>query len=274
MPETTGTTIPSRVIAIANQKGGVGKTTTSINVAASMAHLGHPTLVIDLDPQGNLSSGLGVQKDTVEQGTAELLLEYAELDAVIMETAQPGLDLVPATDSLIGSEVELTQALGREMRLRNALSSLTPGRYDYVLLDCPPSLGFLTINALTAAGSVLVPVQAEYYAMEGLGELLRTLSKVRKALNSQLVREGIIVTLHDSRNNLCRDVEAQVRDVFKDEVFDTVIPRNVRLGEAPSFGSPILSYDPASRGAEAYLGLARELLSRHGVTGLIRQEAS
>ncbi|MEE2751245.1 MAG: ParA family protein [Myxococcota bacterium] len=274
MPETTGTTIPSRVIAIANQKGGVGKTTTSINVAASMAHLGHPTLVIDLDPQGNLSSGLGVQKDTVEQGTAELLLEYAELDAVIVETAQPGLDLVPATDSLIGSEVELTQALGREMRLRNALSSLTPGRYEYVLLDCPPSLGFLTINALTAAGSVLVPVQAEYYAMEGLGELLRTLSKVRKALNSQLVREGIIVTLHDSRNNLCRDVEAQVRDVFKEEVFDTVIPRNVRLGEAPSFGSPILSYDPASRGAEAYLGLARELLSRHGATGLIRQEAS
>ncbi len=274
MPETSGNTIPSRVIAIANQKGGVGKTTTTINVAASMAHLGHPTLVVDLDPQGNLSSGLGVAKSGVEQGTAELLLEYADLDSVIVETAQAGLDLVPATDSLIGSEVELTQALGREMRLRNALSTLTPGRYDYVLLDCPPSLGFLTINALTAAGSVLVPVQAEYYAMEGLGELLRTLSKVRKALNSQLVREGIIVTLHDSRNNLCRDVETQVRDVFKGEVFDTVIPRNVRLGEAPSFGSPILSYDPGSRGAEAYLGLARELLTRHGANGMIRQEAS
>jgi chromosome partitioning protein len=264
-------TISARVIAVANQKGGVGKTTTAINVAASLAHLGHPTLLVDLDPQGNLSSGLGVLKDETEVGTAEVLLEYAVLEEVIHPTDLERLDLVPATASLVGAEVELTQCLGRETRLKNALQTLDADRYDYVILDCPPSLGFLTINALTAADSVLIPVQAEYYAMEGLGELLRTLAKVRKALNSQLIKEGILVTLFDARNNLCRDVESQVRGVFKDEVFRTVIPRNVRLGEAPSFGQPILRYDPMSKGAEAYLGLARELLERHESAHLIRR---
>jgi chromosome partitioning protein len=262
--------IPARVIAVANQKGGVGKTTTAINVAASLAHLGRPTLLVDLDPQGNLSSGLGVLKEDAEVGTAEVLLEYALLEEVIQPTGIERLFLVPATASLVGAEVELTQCLGRESRLKNALQTLPADRYDYVILDCPPSLGFLTINALTAADSVLIPVQAEYYAMEGLGELLRTLAKVRKALNSQLIKEGILVTLFDSRNNLCRDVESQVRGVFKDEVFRTVIPRNVRLGEAPSFGQPILRYDPTSKGAAAYLGLARELLERHESAQMIR----
>ena len=273
MSSNTGLSGP-RIIAVANQKGGVGKTTTAINLAASLAHLGHPTVLVDLDPQGNASSGLGLPKEDVEMGTVDLVLGLRDLRSVLQPTAIDGLHVVPATRDLIGAEVELTHADRRETRLREALGDLAGTDVEYVILDCPPSLGFLTVNALTAADSVLIPVQSEYYAMEGLGELLRTLSRVRKALNPRLTREGVLVTLHDPRNNLCRDVLGQVREVFKEEVFETVIPRNVRLGEAPSFGKPILSYDPRCRGAVAYLGLARELLSRHIGAPQLRQEAS
>jgi chromosome partitioning protein len=251
-----------RIIAISNQKGGVGKTTTSVNLAASLAHLGHPTLLIDMDAQGNASSGLGIPKEEADGGTADLLLGFRDLRSVLQPTSVDDLHLVPATRELIGVEVELTQSQFREVRLRRALQDL-PTYYEFVILDCPPSLGFLTINAFAASHSVLIPVQAEYYAMEGLGALLQTLSQVRKSLNPYLEREGILITMYDSRNNLCRDVDEQVREVFGAEVFGAVIPRNVRLGEAPSFGKPVLRYAPGSRGAEAYLELARELVSRH-----------
>jgi len=252
----------TRIIAVSNQKGGVGKTTTSVNLAASLAYLGHPTLLIDMDAQGNASSGLGIPKEEAESGTADLLLGFRDLASVLQPTAVDDLHLVPATASLIGVEVELTQSQNRETRLSSALADL-PSYYDFVILDCPPSLGFLTINAFTAAHSVLVPVQAEYYAMEGLGGLLQTLTQVRKGLNPYLEREGILITMHDNRNNLCKDVESQVRELFGDEVFETVIPRNVRLGEAPSFGKPIIRYAPASTGSAAYLALAINLSERY-----------
>ncbi len=262
-----------RILAVTNQKGGVGKTTTSINLAASLASLGQPTLLVDMDPQGNASSGLGFPKDEVSQGTLDLLLDFADLRSVLLPTSVEGLHLVPATRQLIGAEVELMQVFGREMRLRRALSDISE-TYRWVVLDCPPSLGFLTVNALAAADGVLIPVQAEYYAMEGLGELLRTMAEVRKALNPPLTREGVIVTLADSRNNLCRDVTDELRQVFGGEVFQTVIPRNVKLGEAPSHGRPALSYAPASSGAQAYLDLARELLERHATPTAQRRTAS
>ncbi len=261
-----------RILAISNQKGGVGKTTTSINLSASLAKLGQPTLLIDLDPQGNASSGLGFQKGEVDRGTLDLLLDFAELPSVLQATSVDGLHLVPATRQLIGAEVELMQCYGREMRLARALESV-PDSYDWVVLDCPPSLGFLTVNALAAADGVLIPVQAEYYAMEGLGELLRTMSEVRKALNPRLAREGVVATLSDARTNLCRDVIEELRSVFGAEVFTTVIPRNVKLGEAPSHGKPALSYAPASAGAQAYLDLARELLDRHATATAQRRTA-
>ncbi len=262
----------TRVVAIANQKGGVGKTTTAINFAASLAHYGQRILVIDLDPQGNASSGLGFPKDHVEQGSIDVILGLSELDNTIQNTMVEGLDLLPATRELIGAEVELMQAEKRETRLKKALET-TACHYDWVILDCPPSLGFLTINALVAADSVLIPVQAEYYALEGLGELLRTLSVVKKRLNSKLKREGIVLTLHDSRNKLCNLVEEQLRELFKGEVMETVIPRNVRLGEAPSYGRPITAYDPTCWGARAYLSLAREVLAKYEISTLSRMEA-
>lgn len=261
-----------RILAISNQKGGVGKTTTSINLAASLAHLGQPTLLVDMDPQGNASSGLGFPKDDVTQGTLDMLLDHASLRSVLMPTALDDLHLVPATRQLIGAEVELMQCYGREMRLHKALADV-PDTYDWVILDCPPSLGFLTINALAAADGVLIPVQAEYYAMEGLGELMRTMSEVRKALNPRLAREGVLATLADSRTNLCRDVIDELRSVFADEVFETVIPRNVKLGEAPSYGKPALAYAPDSAGAMSYLDLARELIARTPASNSQRRTA-
>ena len=262
----------TRVVAIANQKGGVGKTTTAINFAASLAHYGQKTLVIDLDPQGNASSGLGFPKDQVQLGSIDVILGQTELTNALQTTIVEGLDLLPATRELIGAEVELMQTDKRETRLKNALTTAA-NHYDWIILDCPPSLGFLTVNALVAADSVLIPVQAEYYALEGLGELLRTLSVVRKRLNSSLRREGIVLTLHDTRNNLCNMVEDQLRELFKGEVMETVIPRNVRLGEAPSYGRPILAYDPSCWGARAYLSLAREVLSKYEISTLARMEA-
>lgn len=266
MPQLWRTPFPRcavpQIIAVSNQKGGVGKTTTTINLAAALAMQGYRTLVVDLDPQGNATSGLGNDPRAVVHGVYDLMLEQASFEQVVMETGVELLELLPAGPKLVGAEVELTSALARETKLARALESL-PEDIDFVLMDCPPSLGFLTINALTAADSVLIPVQAEYYALEGLGQLLRTMSEVKRALNPRLCREGLVITLHDSRNNLCRDVEKQLREVFSGEVFEAVIPRNVRLGEAPSFGMPVMAYAPTCRGAQAYAALADELLDGH-----------
>ncbi len=251
----------ARVLAISNQKGGVGKTTTTINLAAALAARGRRVLVVDLDPQGNASSGLGYPRSQVDHGTYDLLLELRDVDSVLLPTEHDGLHLLPANRDLVGAEVELVDTEGRERRLRKILGAVRE-RYDDILVDCPPSLGLLTINALVAADGVLVPLQAEYYAMEGLGELLRTVTAVRKSLNPDLQREGIVVTMTDARNNLCREVENQARSLFGDNVFKSVIPRNVRLGEAPSHGKPIVQYDPRSAGAKAYFALADELIAR------------
>ncbi len=251
----------ARILAVSNQKGGVGKTTTTINLAAALALAGQRTLVIDLDPQGNASSGLGYPRSEVTMGIYDVLMEFRDLESVRMPTGLDKLELVPANRELVGAEIELIEEDNRERKLRKALQ-LVRDQYDWILIDCPPSLGLLTINALCAADAVLVPLQAEYYAVEGLSELLRTIGAVRKGLNPDLERQGIVITMTDVRNNLCREVERQVRELFGDEVFRTVIPRNVRLGEAPSFGKAIVEYDPRSQGAKSYIALGDELLAR------------
>ena len=250
----------ARVIAVANQKGGVGKTTTTVSVAACLAASERRTLLVDLDPQGNASSALGEVKST--QHIYSALMGDCELDAVARSTDLEYLDLVPAGPDLVGAEIELVNTDAREHRLRTALASVTD-RYEYILIDCAPSLGILTLNALTAAGSILVPLQCEYYALEGLARLLETTELVRGSLNPHLALEGIVLTMVDQRNNLSRQVEAEVREHFGDRVFKTRIPRNVRLSEAPSHGMPILLYDIHSRGAVAYLQLTEELLMSH-----------
>jgi chromosome partitioning protein len=262
----------ARIIAVSNQKGGVGKTTTAVNLAAALARAGHPTLLVDLDPQGNASSGLGFPRDSVDTGIADAILGLHPLPHCVVRTAHEGLDLCPATPALVGVEVELVGLPNRERRLLVALSDL-PRDYDFVLVDCPPSLGLLTLNALVAADSVLVPLQAEYYAMEGLGELIRTISAVRRGPNPRLVREGIVVTMYDARTNLCREVEQQARSVFGKEVFETVIPRAVRLAEAPSHGKSIFAYDASSKAAASYAALAHEVV-RRAIAGNGRAEAS
>ncbi|MFH1465771.1 MAG: AAA family ATPase [Pseudomonadota bacterium] len=252
----------TRIISIANQKGGVGKTTTAVSLAACLADRGCDVLLVDLDPQGNASSGLGFPRDENEYGAADALLGFKSLGDVMVETAWPGLRLVPSSRALIGLEVELVTLERREQRLRAAFQAW--GRpFDYILLDCPPSLGLLTVNALAASHSVLIPLQAQYYAIEGLGQLLDTVAAVKRDLNPRLVREGVLITMADLRTHLSRDVEAQAREVFGRGVFETVIPRNVRLAEAPSYGRPVQHFDPSSRGARAYAALAAELLARH-----------
>ncbi len=252
----------TRVFAISNQKGGVGKTTTAINLAAALALEDKSVLLIDLDPQGNASSGVGHPKGEVKQGIADVLLGFCDLGDVLLPTDIDGLHLAPATRELVGVEVELVDADHREFRLRAAIQQQA-GDYDYVILDCPPSLGLITVNALAAADGVIIPLQAEYYAMEGLGELLRAIKQIRRGgLNRQLERSGILLTMVDRRTRLARDVCDQARAVFGGEVFDAEIPRNVRLGEAPSFGKPIHAYDPLCRGAISYSTLALEVIQR------------
>jgi chromosome partitioning protein len=250
----------ARIIAIANQKGGVGKTTTAINLAAAMAAYDQKVLLIDLDPQANATSGLGFSKRE-ESGTIYGALISGDVTASLRETAFPNLKLVPSGRDLVGAEIELVSHPDRETRLRFALGAVR-GSFDFVLIDCPPSLSLLTVNALTAADSVLVPIQTEYFALEGLTELLETIERVKETFNPMLSMEGIVLTMYDERTNLSRQVVDDIRQHFGDRVFRTVIPRNIRLGEAPSFGKPVLAYDIKSRGAEAYLALAREFLKR------------
>lgn len=250
-----------RIIAVSNQKGGVGKTTTAVNLAAALARAGHATLLVDVDPQGNATSGLGVSRTEVVAGIGEVILGLEPLRNAIVSTGELLLDLSPASPTLVGVEVELVGLPNRDRRLAIAFADL-PRAYDYVIIDTPPSLGLLTLNALVAADSVLVPLQAEYYAMEGLGELMRTISAVRRGPNPRLVREGVVITMSDGRTNLCREVERQAREVLGDEVFRTVVPRTIRLAESPSHGRSIFQYDPSSRGAQAYGALAGELLAK------------
>ena len=260
------TTSMARIICIANQKGGVGKTTTAVNLGASLAVAERKTLLVDMDPQGNAGSGVGIDRNSLRENVYDVLLNNADPTAVIRKTDLPLLDILPATDDLAGAEIELVAIDDRERKLARVLEAVA-GRYDYILIDCPPSLGLLTLNAMTAAESVLIPLQCEFYAMEGLSKMLKTIRLVKKSFNPALQIEGILLTMYDGRNNLSRQVSEEIRGHFGEETFRTVIPRNVRLSEAPSHGKPVLLYDIASRGAAGYLELARELIEREGGNG-------
>ncbi len=247
-----------RVLAVANQKGGVGKTTTAVNLGACLATLGYRTLVVDLDPQGNASTGLGVNPRELETSMYEVIMQDLPIDQCIEPTAVRHLFVAPASLDLAGAEIELVPAFSRELKLRRALEVVRPD-YDFILIDCPPSLGLLTVNGLAAAGEVIVPIQCEYYALEGLGQLLRNVELVRKSLNPTLELSSIILVMYDARTKLADQVVQEVRAHFGDRVCRTVVPRTVRLSEAPSFGQPIISFDPTSRGAIAYRELAKEV---------------
>lgn len=248
-----------KIIAVANQKGGVGKTTTAVNLAASLAAMEHPTLLIDFDPQANGSSGVGIDPRTVQGSSYELLIGTSTAEDIILETDAPFLSLVPSHINLVGAEIEMVEVPDRERLLKNALAPVRD-RFDFIVIDCPPSLGLLTLNALTAADSVLIPVQAEYFALEGLGQLLNTIKLVRQHLNPPLDIEGVVLTMFDTRLRLANQVAGEVRRYFGEKVFKTIIQRNVRLSEAPSFGRPVLLYDATSTGSRNYIGLAREVL--------------
>jgi chromosome partitioning protein len=252
--------LKTRILTIANQKGGVGKTTTAVNLAASLAAAERRTLLVDLDPQGNAGSALGVRRDDSETSVYEVLLDGLALEKAVRKSELKFLDLVPASRHLVGAELELAEVDGRELRLRRALATVA-GRYEYVIVDCPPSLGLLTVNGLVAAQGVVIPLQCEYYALEGLADVLKTIELVKAAANPDLEVDGIVLTMF-SPNNLANQVADEIRKTFKGQVFKTVIPRNVRLSEAPSHGKPILLYDVTSKGCQSYLELAREVAGR------------
>jgi chromosome partitioning protein len=253
----------ARIVALANQKGGVGKTTTAINLATALAAAGHRVLLIDLDPQGNASTGLGVKRPARSVTSYELILGEAELEQAIVATTIPRLSVVPASQDLAGAEFELAARERRELLLSRAIRSRVRD-YEEVLIDCPPSLNLLTINALVAADSVMVPLQCEFYALEGLSQLMRTIERVQRALNPRLELQGVVLTMYDQRNNLCDQVAADVRSHLGAKVFETMIPRNVRIAEAPSHGKPVLIYDHGCAGSQAYIRLAAEVLRRNG----------
>ena len=252
-----------RIIGICNQKGGVGKTTTAVNLAACLAVAEKKVLLIDLDPQGNATSGVGIDKHSVAGSSYQLLTTEAAGESLVVPTEIPSLSIVPASADLVGAEIELTGVEGRETELRRALAGRFQD-YDYIFIDCPPSLGLLTVNAMTAAQALLVPVQCEYYALEGIAELHRTIGLVAANLNRALEIQGIVLTMYDPRNNLCKQVADEVRNHFAAKVYETMIPRNVRLSESPSFGKPIILYDIHSKGSASYLALAQEFLRREG----------
>lgn len=250
----------TKVISIANQKGGVGKTTTTINLGASLNELGQKVLIVDVDPQGNATSGLGVKKTDVEKDVYDVLVnEFPAKDAV-QKTKRPNLDIIPATIQLAGAEMELTSMMARETRLKEAVESVKD-MYDFILLDCPPSLGQLSINAFTASNSIIIPVQTEYYALEGLSQLLNTVRLVQKHFNKNLAIEGVLLTMLDSRTNLGAQVVEEVQSYFGDRVYETIIPRNTKLAQAPSYGLPIIDFEKNSPGAKLYMDLAKEVLA-------------
>lgn len=249
----------AKTVAIANQKGGVGKTTTAVNLSACVAQLGKRVLAVDIDPQGNMTSGLGVDKDSVAASIYDLLINRTDAREATIGTQIDGLDLIPANIELAGAEVELVSMMAREQVLKRALYAVQ-NDYDYVFIDCPPSLGLLTLNSLTAANTLMVPIQCEYYALEGLSQLMNTVKLVRMHLNPELDVEGVVLTMFDARTNLSTQVVSEVKKFFKNKVYNTIIPRSVRLSEAPSFGRPISVYDPRSTGAKAYAALAQELV--------------
>ncbi|GLB59221.1 ParA family protein [Cytobacillus sp. NCCP-133] len=249
-----------KILAVANQKGGVGKTTTSVNLGACLAYIGKKVLLVDIDPQGNATSGIGIEKADVDQCIYDVIVDDVEASKVIKPTSVENLFAIPATIQLAGAEIELVPTISREVRLKRALEEVKSA-FDYIIIDCPPSLGLLTINSLTASDAVIIPVQCEYYALEGLSQLLNTVRLVQKHLNHDLKIEGVLLTMFDARTNLGIQVIEEVKKYFQDKVYKTIIPRNVRLGEAPSHGEPIITYDPKSRGAEVYLELAKEVNS-------------
>jgi chromosome partitioning protein len=256
---------PPRVLALANQKGGVGKTTTAINLGTALAAIGENVLIVDLDPQGNASTGLGIDRKARRRSTYDVLTRQVTMREAVLETAVPRLHIVPSTMDLSGLELEIAQERDRAYRLRDALASLNSGEgthYTYVLIDCPPSLNLVTVNAMAAANSILVPLQCEFFALEGLSQLLKTVEQVRASLNPDLTIHGIVLTMYDARNNLSGQVVADVRNFMGEKVYQTMIPRNVRVSEAPSYGKPVLLYDLKCVGSQAYLRLASEIIQR------------
>jgi len=249
-----------KIISIANQKGGVGKTTTSVNLSACLAYMGKRVLLVDTDPQGNATSGCGIEKANVDECIYDVLVEDVAAKNVTVSTVVENLNIIPATIQLAGAEIELVPTISREVRLKRALEEVKD-QYDYIIIDCPPSLGLLTLNALTASDTVIIPVQCEYYALEGLSQLLNTIRLVQKHLNTELMIDGVLLTMLDARTNLGIQVIEEVKKYFQDKVYKTIIPRNIRLSEAPSHGEPIIIYDPKSRGAEVYLDLAKEVIA-------------